>query len=224
MKPEKPVILFDLDGTLVDSEALALRTVQICFAEWGHNVESAEAEKIRGKRWDTSFDYLIERFPISVSREEVVEKVFRTYHSLVEQELIPVDGVPDVIYELSKKFRLGIVTGSGHQQVNKVLGRLEIEGQFEKIVGAEDYQRGKPDPECYLLAMREMGVTPENTVVFEDSDVGLKAAWDAGARVVFVTQTRDRAACQAPHLRYHEQIRDFRKVDSSWISSFLSGQ
>ena len=84
--------------------------------------------------------------------------------------------------------RTGLVTSALPGKVDRMLAGLSVPNPFECLVTADRVERGKPDPECYLLAAKEMGINPEKMVVFEDSVSGVKAALDAGATVIGVNE------------------------------------
>jgi beta-phosphoglucomutase len=90
------------------------------------------------------------------------------------------------VRRLSKEVALAIVSGSSTVEVRETIAGLGLSGCFQQLLGAEAYQRGKPDPEPYRRAMVLLGVSPEGSIVIEDAEPGILAGKAAGARVIAV--------------------------------------
>ena len=98
---------------------------------------------------------------------------------------------------------MAVASGGHHELVDATLGVLGIAGLFDAVVCAEDYERGKPAPDPFLVSAKRMGVRPEDCVVFEDSPTGIEAAEAAGMAHVFVPTAqqeigRDQGSCVEP--------------------------
>ena len=122
---------------------------------------------------------------MSVHRKE------RHYLDNVHQ-VLPVVPVLDIAKGLHGVKPLAIASGGHREMVEATLNAIGIIGMFDAIVCAEDYERGKPFPDPFLLAARRIGVPPEDCLVFEDSPTGVEAAKAAGMHYVFVP-TADRS-------------------------------
>ena len=88
---------------------------------------------------------------------------------------------------------MAVVSGSSRESVVNSLTTLGLLDKFETIVGAEDYARGKPAPDGFLMAAERLGVTPEDCLVFEDTVLGLEAAAAAGMAAVRVPSALERS-------------------------------
>ena len=120
-----------------------------------------------------------------------------------------VPGVLDFLADLRRHdVRTAVVTSSNEQKMAAVYRhRPEIPALFDRILTAEHFQHSKPDPDCYLLGMRLLGITPAETCIFEDSFNGLKAGMASGALVFGVATTNPREAIASAS---HCVIDDFR--------------
>ena len=180
--------LFDLDGTLVDSEresgeAMAralLRDHQIA-------IEQADRDYVIGRSWVAIYANLKARYPqLTWNRDEVIartammrEEVFR------EQGVTVLPGVRAAL-AWTRGYPRGLVTGSSRVEATQVLPLIGPEATFEVIVAAEDVGSSKPSPEGYLAAMGKLGLTPGECLIIEDSQAGIAAGRAAGCIVLAV--------------------------------------
>ncbi len=184
--------LFDCDGTIVDSMPLhyvawskALAEQQCEFSEdlfyaWG-GVSVAEVIQRLNKQQG-----------LSMSVEEVSNRKESFYlENLPQLKAIP--EVLEVIEENDRRIPFAVVSGSTRESVTASLATLNLLDRFDTLVCAGEYQKGKPDPEAFLLAAAKLGVAPESCLVFEDADMGIQAATAAGMASVKIAQTRQRA-------------------------------
>lgn len=130
-------------------------------------------------------ELLNERFGYSMHPQETAKRKEDLYLDVVAQ----VHAVPAVLKHIEAahgRIPFAIVSGSPRASILATLERLGLSGHFQLVVGAEDYTRGKPDPEPFLVAAQRLGVRPESCLVFEDADAGIAAAEAAGMRWVRV--------------------------------------
>ncbi|CAN5892202.1 HAD family hydrolase [soil metagenome] len=180
--------LFDLYGTLVDSErasgeamARALRRGQ------GIVVEQYDRDFIIGRSWVAIYDDLKRRYPqLTWAREELVARTAMERDEVfAEQGVMVLPGVREILHA-TKGGKRALVTGSGRAEVLQVLPLIGPEAAFTSIFAAEDVPRSKPDPIGYQMAMGALGVEPNRCVVLEDSVSGIAAGRAAGCFVVAV--------------------------------------
>ena len=88
--------------------------------------------------------------------------------------------------------QIGLVTSSDNAKVKRAFGLLHLDNLFDTLVTADRITQGKPDPMCYLLAAKDLNVSPEDCIVFEDSFNGLKAGMASGATVIGLATTNSR--------------------------------
>ncbi|MGW5586894.1 HAD-IA family hydrolase [Streptomyces sp. NPDC003857] len=206
MKIHADALLFDNDGTLVSS----LESVTRCWSRWvqeyGITAEAFGSIALHGR---TAVEIAADLLPADV----VPEAVARI--ELLEVEDVPNGGVQLLpgtreFLDVLPADRWAVVTSATRRLAE---ARLEAVGIRPKtLVTAEDVTRGKPDPEPYLLAARELGVEPSRCVVFEDAPAGLAAGRAAGMTTVALATTH----------RSHELDADLVVKDLSALSALVT--
>lgn len=210
-------IIFDLDGTLIDTEMAASQAVTLTFAKWNIQLGKEDAAFITGRKWEVAFDYLFQKYPISMPRREAESEILRNYRRSLDSHLRVIPGSPQAVKALAASYELGLVSGSSRREIRWALEKLKIIDHFKVLLGAEDYGESKPSPEGYLKAIKEMKCKPEQALVFEDSNAGIASGRAAGTWVVAIT-----AANHFDHdvSHAHERIVDFTGVDCDWVAGF----
>jgi sugar-phosphatase len=196
-----PILLFDLDGTLVDSRVVVARH-WANFAE-RHSLELAPILAVcHGRR---SADTIAEVAPSLDARSEAA--LLDAAEESDVDGLLLVPGAAELLERLTSG-RWAIVT-SGHRALAR--RRLEAVGLPvpDVLVTGDTVEQGKPHPEGFLRAASALGVAPEACVVVEDAPAGVAAGRSAGARVVAVTTTHPAEALQRAHL----VVADLRELD-----------
>lgn len=218
MKFEISTVIFDLDGTLVDTEPAAARAIEECFGEWGLAIAEKDAQFITGRTWATAFEYLFSRYRIPVARSEASQRMMSVYREALKSELKQVPGGADAVRALRSDggYRLGLVSGSSRAEIAFCLDRLGLTGEFELVLGCEDYPCSKPAPDGFAKAIRELGAEPRRTLVFEDSEAGIASARAAGAWVVAIQSTNH---FKQDTSQAHLKISDLRGVDAKWVGA-----
>jgi HAD superfamily hydrolase (TIGR01509 family) len=208
-------ILFDLDGTIIDSEPAALQAILDCTAAWGVPVTRDQAAVVAGKKWEVAFDLLYQTYPMPLPLPEASRQIVARYQEITHRELPVVPGVVEAIEEFSKAYTLALVSGSYRKDILWALGHLGVEKHFSCILGAEDYAESKPSPDGYRKAMGLLHASPAESLVFEDSAAGIASAIAAGVRVVAIESTNHFHHDQSPA---HARIKDFRGIGTNWIA------
>lgn len=176
-------ILFDLDGTLIDTESIALVTGMAAFASHGHEVDEPFMHGLVGKDEPTAARIIRQALP-GVDLEAVNRHWRLAFNDGVESGLTLKPGARDLLPALQAP--KAIVTSTGRAGAHRKLGIAGIAEVFTHVVTLDDVSAPKPDPEPYLLAASLFGVPPSRCLVFEDSETGAEAAHRAGCTVVQV--------------------------------------
>ena len=171
--------LFDCDGTVADSMPVHWRSWSAAIAEQGGIFPEELFHTWGGMTLRSTVEMLNERFHLSMPVAETVRRKEELYFELLP-EVQPVHCVLAHIHAQYGKIPFAIVSGSPRASIFKTLNSLGIADKFDEIVGAEDYQHGKPDPEPFLTAARRLNVPPSQCLVFEDAEAGIASAKAAG--------------------------------------------
>lgn len=191
-------VIFDMDGTLVDSEPFTAVSVEELLAAEGIEDHELDPTCFFGRTWQAISDELIARHPQLAGRcsPEILDARF-----LQCWQQTPPPPIPGALSALAAAKACGptaLATSSHRSAVDALMAQLDLSRWLDVVVSSEDFTRSKPDPECFLLAADRLGVAPKACLVFEDSLAGLQAARSAGMQAVAIThRTPDMEAANA---------------------------
>ncbi|MHB8059392.1 MAG: HAD family hydrolase [Gaiellaceae bacterium] len=179
-------VVFDMDGVLVDSEEIWDEARRKLALErdltWPANAQS-EMMGMSSPEWSR---YMHERVGLTETPEEISAEVVSRLEDLYWQHLPLLEGAAQAVERMAKRFRLGLASSSNRPIIELVLQLAAIADCFEVTVSSEEVERGKPAPDVYLEALRQMNVAPGRAAAIEDSTNGLLSAGAAGLFVVAV--------------------------------------
>jgi len=184
--------LFDCDGTIVDSMPLH-------YIAWSKALAEQQCEFGEDRFYDwggVSVAEVIQRLNKQQGLNMSVEEVSNRKEHFYIENLAQLKAIPEVLEVIEENFGrvpFAVVSGSTRESVTASLATLNLLDRFETLVCAGEYQKGKPDPEAFLLAANKLGVAPESCLVFEDADMGIQAAAAAGMASVKIAQTRQKS-------------------------------
>ncbi|MEZ5756076.1 MAG: HAD family phosphatase [Paracoccaceae bacterium] len=190
-------IFFDLDGTLVDTESLALVTGLRAFADLGHSVDESFMHGLVGKA-EPQAERIIRQSLPSLDVPAFRDAWRANFDAGLNAGLPLKSGAVELLEMLDHP--LGLVTSTGRQGAHHKLGLAGIAHHFQTVITFDDVREPKPAAEPYLLAARTLGVDPARCLVFEDSDIGAEAAHRAGCTVVQVPDVAPTEGRFARHL------------------------
>lgn len=175
-------VLWDMDGTLIDSEELHWRAWREAMADEGISITHDQFLSSFGQRNDSIIPLWLgaDASPEKVSKiERAKEERFRS--EVREAGVSPLPGAIAWVERLSESGWLQAIASSAPRaNIEAVLEKMGAASYFQTIVSAEDVSRGKPDPEVYLVAASRLGARPDRCIVVEDAAAGLEGARRAG--------------------------------------------
>lgn len=185
-KELKCAVLFDLDGVLLDSEG----QYSIFWEQMDHEYPTGIqqfASFIKGFHLARILNY----FENEDVRQQVLDKLLE-FERHMNYEFFP--GALEFVKELrSAGIPMAIVTSSDHKKMQALYSQYpEFPTLFDKIVTGDMVTKAKPDPDCFLMGARQLGVDIKDCIVFEDSRNGLIAGRESGALVIGISTTLDR--------------------------------
>jgi 16S rRNA pseudouridine516 synthase len=183
-------VIFDLDGSLVDSmwlwKAIDIEYLGRFHIPLPENLQS----QIEGMSFEETAVYFKEHFAIPDSLEQIKNDWNQMAWDKYRYEVPLKPGVQDFLEECEKLgILLGIATSNSRELVETILLAHSLKDRFSCIMTGSDVKKGKPSPDIYLAAAKAMGVQPENCLVFEDIVPGIQAGKSAGMRVCAVEDT-----------------------------------
>jgi HAD superfamily hydrolase (TIGR01509 family) len=184
--------LFDCDGTIVDSMPLHYIAWKKALAQWNCSFEEQLFYAWGGRPVTEIIAALNKRDGLNMPVDAVARRKEDLYFELLPQ----ITAIPEVVEHIEAKhghIPMAVVSGSRRDSVLGSLTALHLVDKFDTLVCAEDYARGKPAPDCFLVAAERLGVAPEDCLVFEDTDMGIEAATAAGMASVRVPAPLERA-------------------------------
>ena len=184
--------IFDLDGTLIDSEMLWVDAMVAYLADRGCECPRKDMMRIVfGRSWVDIHKEITTRFPAvaHIPRQQMAEEL-RDYYAAQCKDAgsILIPSSVALLKTLAKDYPVIVVSGSPRDDVAEAVRLMGAESSVRFVLGAEDYSPGKPSPAGFLMGARELGVAPEQCVVFEDSWAGVTAAKRAGMTCVALSR------------------------------------
>lgn len=179
-------VLFDLDGTLVETEMLSQAAATAAFSALDLSPPPGFLDSLVGKDRPTCDRMILALFP-----DVDIARLNRIWHDGFVAGLTPAlplrPGARAVLTAIG--LPMAVVTSSYRAEAALKLRLTGLDALVDVVVALDDVAAPKPDPEPYLLAARLLGVDPARCLVFEDSETGAEAAWHAGCTVVHVPDT-----------------------------------
>jgi HAD superfamily hydrolase (TIGR01509 family) len=186
MQPDRAV-LFDLDGTLVDTERENVESVVLAARRWHVELGEELRRFIVGHSWNEIYARMRRECGLAIEMDVLIAAAVEEKRALFASkgyEALP--GAIPLVRRLCGRAGLAVVSGSSCVEVRETIAGIGLTECFACLLGAEAYGQGKPHPEPYLTAMRLLGVEPSRSVVIEDSEPGICSGRAAGAKVIAV--------------------------------------
>ena len=180
--------IFDMDGTLFDSERIALDSWQAAFRRYGVHVSRKVLEEVIGVDGKGSREYLSRLAPNGVGFEDLARHARDIRKEYIEGHGLPMKAGSAELLRLfhDRGIRVGLATTTHAERTLENLNRANISEFFQVVISGDQVDRGKPYPDIYLKALKELRSAPDEAIAIEDSDSGIRSAHAAGIRVIYV--------------------------------------
>ena len=215
----KKVFIFDLDGVIVDTAKYHFIAWQKIAHELGIEFTPEHNENLKGVSRVRSLDLILELGKIEATQEEknkwLIQKNDNYLSYLVtmnNSEILP--GVMPILQYL-KENKQSIALGSASKNARPILEKTGILSYFDAIVDGNDVSNAKPDPEVFLQAAQKLGISNENSIVFEDSVAGIQAA-----NIATMTSIGIGEASILNEAKFN--FKDFTYIDEAFLNSLIN--
>jgi len=194
-------IIFDLDGTLSDTEPLHFKAFGEALRPYGIELERDDYfARLIGYNDRDCFTIVMREHGRPAGEAVIAELIARKaafYQAMIRDRDVLYPGAADFVRRCAERFPLMVVTGTLHQEAEIILRRSGLRDLFLDIIAAEDAERGKPEPDGFLAALGRLGfllrprpsITAAECLAIEDTAAGVEAARRAGMRVLAVCHT-----------------------------------
>jgi HAD superfamily hydrolase (TIGR01509 family) len=181
--------IFDMDGLLIDSEKIALRTFQEKCNEHALGDQFALYQSILGTNDQTTVSILSEVLPDSIDHELFMSEWLENYLHVTSSGVPLMKGVENLLDALANRgIPVAVATSTREDRAREKLHKSGILQRFDSVIGGNQIKNGKPAPDIYLKAALSLKIDPEKCVALEDSPNGVRAAHAAGMHVIQIPE------------------------------------
>ena len=189
-------VILDLDGLMLDTERVARRAWRTAAAEFGYTIEDQLYERVIGRTPEGTQEILKAQLGDQFPFRKALHHQQILLNGLIDQEgLERKPGLAQLLRTIEAlRLKVAVATSSRRASALRKLSAARMNGAFETLVCGDDVAKGKPAPDIFLAAARELGARPEHCLVLEDSDAGALGAHAAGMRVILVPDLKTPSA------------------------------
>jgi HAD superfamily hydrolase (TIGR01509 family) len=179
-------VVFDLDGVLIDSEAVWGAAREQLVRERGGTWRGEAVREMMGMSSPEWSRYIHDQLGVAMAPAQTAREVVQRLERLYRQRLPLIAGAREAVAALASRWRLGLASSANRPIIELVLELADVRPLFAVTVSSEEVARGKPAPDVYLEAARRLGADPARCAAVEDSTNGLRAASAAGMFVIAI--------------------------------------
>jgi len=175
-------VVFDFDGTLVDSDPIHYSVWALLLKRLGRNFTKEDFAEFAGKQVSFIADYIIKKYKLKITKEELIREkreITLDYFRKKPPKFMPY-AKEALVFFSRRGFKLGLATGNLKEVVISILKKGGLNDFFSVIVDGWDVARGKPYPDTYLLAAQKLGIEPRRCLAIENTQYGVESAKAAG--------------------------------------------
>lgn len=188
----KQAVIFDMDGVILDSEPQIIVAKQQVLSQYGIHQPESYHYKFMGMSFKAIWQGIQEELNLPVDWQVLLNDYFVKYKALIQQEAQqPIEGSLDLIEALHQaNFKMALASSSPITDIERTLDNFGITNCFDTVISGYTIAHPKPAPDIFQMAMKELEVRPEDSVVIEDSMNGIRAGIAAGAEVIAYNDPR----------------------------------
>ena len=213
-------VIFDMDGLLLDSETLSYETYVETAKRYGLTVSFNSYRQMIGLNMIEGVNMLRDVLPAQIDAAVFKDEWVDQYRERLASSVPVKPGVIKVIEKLAaRNVPMAVATSSPGEKAREILDRAGLASYMVAITGGNEVERGKPAPDVYLTSIKKLvtasgGVSVDDCVAFEDSEVGVKAARAAGLRVIQIPDLVPAAKPSSPPVHL---IADTLEIGAGWL-------
>jgi beta-phosphoglucomutase len=177
-------VIFDMDGVLCDSERfICAAAMEMFHRRYNTEVHPDDFLPFVGAGENRYIGGVGEKYGIEIKLPEDKTYTYEIYLELIKDQLSPLDGVLEFISTMRENgIKIAVASAADRMKVDGNLAEIGVPHEsFDAVITGSDVTKHKPDPECFLMAAKAIGIQPECSLVVEDANNGCKAAKSAGA-------------------------------------------
>ncbi|HYF96802.1 MAG TPA: HAD family phosphatase [Patescibacteria group bacterium] len=196
-------IHFDMDGVIADTEPLHVMAEKQTCIDYGFDINPDDWTGFKGRTAQDIFSYLISTYgdPAKYTPEELINHKTTLFLDMAKTRLEPIEGVVEFLNWARKAYtKMSLVTSSNKRVQSFIVDALGIGSLFDAVITGDDITEGKPSPQPYLKASKQLNITPNSSLVIEDSASGIQSGLTAGCAVLAVatSHTVEELLVEAP--------------------------
>lgn len=185
MTPRYEGIIFDMDGVLVDSEEFYYQRRKAFLKEYDLSIDPIPTPLVIGADMRSLWELILKVNDTTYDEAFLNEKYlqYKNEHPVDYSELIDPDAKRVLQFLKRKGVKIGLASSSTMDMIQEVLKVGQLTSYFDAVISGTQFKKSKPDPEIYTYTVKELGLKPEQCLAIEDSEKGIRSAYDAGLTV-----------------------------------------
>ena len=191
-------ILFDMDGTVLDSEALFDNAQLLFLKEFEIDAKVEDLKEFKGMSYKDFYPRFTNKFQLTLDVDIIRFKIRNYLHDIMETRLKFIEGFEHFFNHYIKpyNYQVGLVTNTTRLSYQKIQKCINIDDYFKYVITVNESTEPKPSPAPYFQAMDYLSLNAKNTLIIEDSNTGLTSAVKTGAKVIGITTTLNKEQMQ----------------------------
>lgn len=186
-------VIFDMDGVLIDSERISFKCYQEVFKEYNYKIDEEFYLGLIGRTVDSIKELMEKEYGTDFTFDEIYEKKRNLAFEITNKNgVIVKPGVHELLdYLNDKKYKIAVATSTRKERALQLLEEAKIKEKVNYVIGGDQVENSKPNPEIFLKAAKALDVEPEKCIVIEDSDAGITAAYNGKMMGIHVPDMKE---------------------------------